>query len=424
MHLTKGRTRMTYTPEPGEGSGDDGDAFGAHAAQPSDDVGGLTGIWAAAEADIPDPDMDATEEREERQRARESWGRVDLTDTVNAVQSGEFTGAMPTLAHIDGVEQDADVLAPAPEALFYAGKVHTLFGIPGTCKTWLAAFALAERIRADEHVVFLDLEDTPETIVERLVKDLHVPAGAVLERFHYFRPSAWDEGGLREFAEYVCDVDASMVVLDSTGEGMALAEVKANADDEVAGWMRRVARPLASWGAAVLLLDHVPKSDENALMPTGSQRKAAAVDGVTYSVRLDGLPPKRGRAGHVAVVCGRDRVGRHGAGDRVAELFLTPDADGRTEVTLRSPAGGGGKPLDPGEALGVRLLGVLRRSGSQNLTQVADALGVDSRGSAGGPLRQACTWAKDSEFITEGKDGRAKVLTLTDAGRELLDEGV
>ena len=153
----------------------------------------------------------------------------------------------------------------------------------------------------------------------------------------------------------------ALVVIDSLGEALSSDGINANDDGEVADWGRNIARPAAHTGAAVLLLDHLPKAAENALTPMGSQRKQAAVDGATYSAQIV-RAPKKGHAGHVRLVCGKDRQGTYSRGQVVAELHLVPDGD-RTRVELREPeavslsADGGWRPTYLMEAVSKWLIG-------------------------------------------------------------------
>lgn len=258
-----------------------------------------------------------------------SWGPVDITEVVDGVADGTLVRPQPTLMHIDG-----------GGALLYPGKVHGVHGVGGSGKTWFAAVGIAECITAGQGVVLVDFEDTPATIVERLIHDLRVPGELVKEHFVYVRPTASSHAGIEPLRRLVSERDVTLVVVDSVGEALANDGVKQNEDDEVARWMRRVPRALADLGPAVLLLDHVPKSDETTLMPIGSQRKQAAMNGAIYSLQVK-VPFSRGRAGHAKVVCGKDRQGTYARGDVVAELQLGPDRSGRTNITLRAPRDNG-----------------------------------------------------------------------------------
>lgn len=253
-----------------------------------------------------------------------TWADMDLTETVSGILDGTLQRPVPTLGRIDGAG-----------ALLYPGKVHGVHGMGGAGKTWLAACVIAERITAGEHVLLVDLEDTPATIVERLLIELQVPAEDVLARFHYKRPTEPTLSGMARLHATVTDHDVSLVVLDSVGEALAADGVKQNEDAEVATWCARFARSTAELGPAVLLLDHVPKADEKSLMPIGSQRKQAAMNGVIYSLQRK-VPFSRDKGGLAVLVVGKDRQGTYAHAQTVAELRVTPEA-GRSRVELVAP---------------------------------------------------------------------------------------
>lgn len=253
-----------------------------------------------------------------------TWADMDLAETVSGILDGTLQRPVPTLGRIDGAG-----------ALLYPGKVHGVHGMGGAGKTWLAACVIAERITAGEHVLLVDLEDTPATIVERLLIELQVPAEDVLARFHYKRPTEPTLSGMARLHATVTDHDVSLVVLDSVGEALAADGVKQNEDAEVATWCARFARSTAELGPAVLLLDHVPKADEKSLMPIGSQRKQAAMNGVIYSLQRK-VPFSRDKGGLAVLVVGKDRQGTYAHAQTVAELRVTPDG-GRSRVELVAP---------------------------------------------------------------------------------------
>ena len=127
----------------------------------------------------------------------------------------------------------------------------------------------------------------------------------------------------------MAELRPALVVVDSTGEGLALEGANPNADEEVAAWFLRVPRRLSlvtyddQPGPAVVVLDHVTKADDGGLWPIGSQRKRAAISGAQYMQRLV-KPFDRDTAGHALLVCAKDRHGNYRTGQRVAELHVTP----------------------------------------------------------------------------------------------------
>src|SRR5690606_21078951 len=94
-------------------------------------------------------------------------------------------------------------------------------------------------------------------------------------------------------------------------------------------WPRRIARHHCA--PAVVVLDHLAKAGDTGLWPIGSQRKRAAIDGAQYIQRVGrGRGFSRKRAGSATLTCAKDRGGHYQAGQKVAELVVTPDPDGGT----------------------------------------------------------------------------------------------
>lgn len=95
-------------------------------------------------------------------------------------------------------------------------------------------------------------------------------------------------------------------------------------------------------GPAVVVLDHVIKSDDGGLWPIGSQRKRAAITGAQYMQRTVKAFSKD-EAGRAVLTCAKDRHGCYRAGQRVAELHVTPKPEG-PDIALETV-----EPLKPGE---------------------------------------------------------------------------
>ena len=268
--------------------------------------------------------------------AGSSWGEMDPADwstVVAEVAAGAYVAPEPSIGRV-----------PGGAGLLYPGKVHDVHGVGGGGKSFVAALVAAEVLADGENVVWIDLEDSPATLVDRLVHAAGLEAEA-LSGLRYVRPVEPSQWGLGVLCDLVQRVGPALVVLDSTGEGLAIDGVKPNDDDEVARWMRRVARTVADVapgdgepGPAVLLLDHVPKADEAALLPIGSQRKQAALTGVTYSLQV-GAPFSRHEAGWAVLIAGKDRQGFYKRGQVVARLDVAPGrADGPVARLSPPPA--------------------------------------------------------------------------------------
>jgi hypothetical protein len=258
-----------------------------------------------------------------------SWKPIDL----DAALGGSDREQPPDrLRRSDGV------------ALLYAGKLHSIFSEPEGCKGWLSLAAIAEYLVAGEHTTLIDFEDSARVVVERL-RSLAVPDETIRTRFHYVRPEEpFDEGGQLALAPALAA--SALVVFDGVTEALALDGVDPNSNAEVARWLARLPRRIASRGAAVVLLDHVVKDREaRGRFAIGAQVKLSATD-VAY--RLEVVEPfARGRTGLVKVKVTKDRPGhirQHAEGDRIADLHLSSNGSAVT-ASLEPP--GTGAPLRP-----------------------------------------------------------------------------
>lgn len=287
--------------------------------------------WAATEL--------ASEPEDAPQGRSTAWGRVDLGPTVAGLLDGSLSRPAPTVGRIAG-----------GSALLYRGKVNGLAGESGAGKTWTALAAAVQTLDDGDAVLYVDHEDDAVGIVGRLL-DLGAQPGDVRQRFAYLnpcqRPTAAD---LVDLVALVAELRPVLAVVDSTGEGLALDGANPNADEEVAAWFSRVPRRLASVaygsepGPAVLVLDHVTKTDDAGLWPIGSQRKRAAISGAQYMQRVV-KPFSQDTAGAAVLVCAKDRGGNYRAGQRVAELTVAPGPDGGVQaelVTVTAPGGQSG----------------------------------------------------------------------------------
>lgn len=245
-----------------------------------------------------------------------SWQPVDLAH----IMSGEYRPTAPDLLErADG------------QHLAYMGKINSLFGESGSGKTWVALLACAQAIWAGNGAVFIDLEDSPTSVAERMLL-LGVTRDELFTRFAYIRPTDPSAHGVVDELAHVetaiAAVGATVVVIDSLGEAMSLDAVKPNEDDAVAWWHMRVARRIAALGPAVILLDHIVKSREAPeLFAIGSQRKRAAIDG--HAMRVDTLEPfSRDKGGKLKLTSAKDRHGMFSRGQVVGEMTFSASPNG------------------------------------------------------------------------------------------------
>lgn len=272
------------------------------------------------QATTPDPDSTPpTDETETEPAPGATWAAADLADTISGLMTGTITRPAPTIGRrADG------------EALFYRGKVNGVAGASNAGKSWTGFYAAAQEVRAGNHAVYIDLEDDMAAAVARLL-DLGMEPADILDRFHYVPPEeAFTHAAAEKLGALLDAVHPTLVIIDSTGESMALDGAKPNDDDDVARWFRRLPTAIARRsGAAVVVLDHVTKAEDGGLWPIGSQRKRAAIGGAQY-MQINVRPFDRTTAGYSKLVCAKDRHGHYHREQTVALLKVTPGPDGVT----------------------------------------------------------------------------------------------
>lgn len=367
------------------------------------------------------PDESDTLEVEGGEPVREptSWLPVDLTDAL----AGLDTPGPELWQRTDGT------------SLLYRGRVHWFHGESESCKSWAAQLAVAQVLDAEGHVLYIDFEDDERGVVARLLA-MSVDGDAIAKRFTYLRP---DEplmdsrgrvtGGGVDFARVVAgDLTTGpwdLAIVDGvteamTTEGLALID---NAD--IATWLRRIPRRLASANAAVVAIDHVTKSrDERGRYALGGQHKLAGVSGAAYSfTTLRPFARARGAenaTGAVSVDVVKDRPGHVRGlaveGGKIAVLSLTSYPDGGVSAAL-APAG-----ADPAPdlAFAVTILSHLALYDGSSMRQIED--GIEGRSSA---IRSCLKWLASEEraWITVEQKGRSHLHWLTEEGREQLGGG-
>jgi hypothetical protein len=226
--------------------------------------------------------------------------------------------------------------------LFYAACINALYGESESLKSWIVAVITAQLLTVDRHVVWVDFEDGPETLIERL-RALGVQPEQIRANLTYINPT----GPLDELAQAVVQEaielkgPPALAVIDGVTEAMSDIGLDPMSGTDVAAYYAGSPKWLARTGAAVALLDHVTKSQEGrGRWAIGSERKLSGLTGAAYSCEAI-TPFGRGKTGMVKITVAKDRRGhvRQHADARgvivMAEFKSWPD-DGVT-ATFAAP---------------------------------------------------------------------------------------
>lgn len=259
-------------------------------------------------------------------RSRTSWWPRNLAGVI----AGQEDEPGPTvLARTDGAH------------LFYTGKVNAILGESESGKTWLLLLAVAQVLAQGGTVTYLDFEDTPNGIVGRL-RALGVP-DTQLVRLHYIGPDeTLHAAASDDLREHLDSATADLVGLDGVNAAMTLLGLDINDNNDATKFAQLLAKPLAATGAAVVMVDHVPKHKESrGKGGIGAQAKRAMMTGCALTVEVV-EPFGRGMNGRLRLFVDKDRPGHVRAVSKEARYAgmatLTSDAEtGNVAVAINAP---------------------------------------------------------------------------------------
>lgn len=275
---------------------------------------------------------------EVNQEIEESWQLEDLTGYID----GSIKPPVPKYwARSDGL------------CMLYPGKTHSIIAESESGKSMLMLFETAGILANGGGVLYLDYEDSPNSIVDRL-KLMGVTVEQ-FKRFAYLRPEIWHETSdrTRELFESLLAKQWDLAVLDGVTE--ALSQMPANLAREVGGtggnnpvtvWNNKFPKVIAEkTGAAVVMIDHKAKGskDRNA---TGGAAKMWTITGASYVLEVV-EPMGRGMIGELKLKLGKDKGGyirshavNYDSGTRLADIsnVLVDGTGDQLSVTLEPPA--------------------------------------------------------------------------------------
>jgi hypothetical protein len=273
-------------------------------------------------------------------RERTSWWPVDL----DAALTG--TNAEPEPAYL---ERDDG------QALIYPAKVNGIIGESESGKTWIALLAAKQALADSINVTYLDFEDTSTGIVSRLLT-MNTPADQIREHLAYIGPDhALDTLSSTDLAEHLDTWQPGIVIVDGVNAAMTLLGLDLISNTDATRFAQTLLRPISARGAAVLYIDHTPKSkDSDTKGGIGAQAKRAMTTGSAFKVEVIKEFGK-GQDGKLRIRVDKDRPGHvrgaslpGGGGHWAGDVAINTNPDGSLDVVVSAPGEGkSAKPFRP-----------------------------------------------------------------------------
>ena len=300
--------------------------------------------------------------------------------------------------------------------VMYAGKLNSLFGVPGSGKSWVVIIAIEEAVMRGGRVLYLDYEDNDKTFKARSAL-LGFDVGAYADCVKYIRPGVTESPtAMAQATQWLTGAVSpthNLVVLDACESAGCPSD-----GADIAPWFRTHIEPWRVDGNGVLMVDHVPKrSDDRPNGPIGSQAKLARIDGVALAV--SGTPWTKQASGKIFLTNHKDRGGDIPApvGKAVCVIegaYTTVDGDKAFAYSINPPTAQDGE-----EPLNRKVLNVLMDAGVEGITGTRDLrLAVGGNAKA---INEAARTLIDMGMVARDKVGAANRYVITATGIGLLE---
>lgn len=259
---------------------------------------------------------------------------------------------------LTGDDYDGEFVPQAPTVLdlgwtlplLYAGtpedpRCNTIFGAPGSAKTWLAQVAAVQVAESGGRVWIVDYENSKPSYVARM-KALGLSRAAI-GRITYTRASQEPADQVHARLAAAKSGRYGLVVLDGMNAALSSMGADENKTGEVTRWYQRY---IAGIPTAVLL-DHVAKNNDGMTRRTaiGSQAKEAVLSGQAWFVeKLRGFGTSGG-VGVLRLTMGKDRPGglegRMPGGELLVDVRVDPGGE-KVALSVRVAMGEAVSPED------------------------------------------------------------------------------
>lgn len=193
--------------------------------------------------------------------------------------------------------------------LFYSGEFNLIYGDTESGKTWLCLTAVVSTLNAGGKAAIIDLDHNGAASIVNRLRMLGATDDLLTDQQSFRLAEPVTELELKEVVADLSIFQPDAVVIDSLGEVLPLFRASSNNADDFTLVHSDVIKPLARVGAAVLVVDHLPKNaDSRQHGPTGTMAKTRAVGGLAVKVSAE-RAFKPGEGGTAKLELYKDRHG-------------------------------------------------------------------------------------------------------------------
>jgi hypothetical protein len=210
--------------------------------------------------------------------------------------------------------------------LIYGEGVHWLQGESESGKSWVAQAVVAEVLRAELRVLYVDYEHSEDGILERLEQ-----LGVTDDEIEHLVLVGGHDVLFVELCAHVRTADYALVIVDGVTSSLSSAGLSGRDEQELTRWTDA----LPARARAAVCIDHVVKAvDERRGMAVGTQAKKSVVTGAAWEV-VATRKWGRGTDGVIRLNLQKDKPGAlRGKADVVKLTFRSDPTTGQVVIAV------------------------------------------------------------------------------------------
>jgi hypothetical protein len=229
------------------------------------------------------------------------------------------------------------------EGVLYQGRAHAIAGAPGDGKTLFALGLCAELIRGQKTVAWMDEENGPTVVAERLASLGVTPEQAsTYLRYYAFSEPTLDDAD--ELVEEMAALRPALVGFDSGADLYSASQLNENDNMDMTRWAAKFTQHLSrEHDIASLILEHVAKNSDGSYQ-RGAGAKKAKVDALWMLEARTAFDYET--VGEVELVRAKDRlahlpqrlryrIGGNGKGETTFERIEVEDVEQQREADAK-----------------------------------------------------------------------------------------